>query len=129
MILELFGQTKDLVINRTLDRGRAAHNIAIHVAASSQCAEVDFANSMNHFAQIALQNSVELKSLTSRTFERCVSESITEIQVSDQLFRGHAPARNSRTGHHAEGFGRLASISRFTPTVAVVLLVRTVKFQ
>ena len=92
----LIRQVLDVATNRVaVDRGRAAHDVAVHVAASGQRGQLDLIDFTNRLAEVPLQDTVQLKPLPSRDSQRAVSKAVAQIQLRQKLSGGDFAAGNS----------------------------------
>ena len=109
---------------------RAAHDVAVHVTTCCERCQLCLVDLTDDLAQIALQDSVQLKSLPRGDANGAVRQSIAQIQFREKLLCGDASAWNSRANHAAELLALACSVRVFRlPQVTIVLLVRPVEFD
>lgn len=76
--------SEDLVVAAdrvAVDRNRAAHDVAVDVAARGQRGQLDEIDFANRLAEVSLQDAVKLKALPSRDSQRAVSETVAQIKL------------------------------------------------
>ena len=66
-------------------RCRAAHYVALHIAAGRQGRELDFIDPPNRFMQVTFQHAVQLQSLPTGNPQRAAAKFIAQIEFAQQL--------------------------------------------
>ena len=112
-------------------RRRAAHDVALDVAAGGQRGKLNFVDAVNRLPQIVLQHAVQLQALAAGDAQRGVADFVAQIELGQQLLAGQLAAGNLGADHERVGLGALALVLRAAagPRVAVVLLVGAVMLQ
>ena len=127
------GQILQLAADRVVFvGGRAAHHVALDVAAGGQRGELDLVDAADRLLQVVFQNAVQLQPLTAGDAQRGVADFVAQIQFGQKLIARQFAAGNPGADHERIGFGRLSFVP-LDPSggarVAVVLLVGAVVFQ
>ena len=111
-----------------VDRGWAAHDIPLHVAAGGERGHLDVVDPLHEGLQVALHHAVVLDRLPRGEPDRAVAHLIAEIDRREQLVGRQLAARHARPDHErdlASAFGAFLGL----PLLTVVLLVGAVVLE
>ena len=118
----------DIGVKPVGDRLRAAHDVALDVAAASQCRQQSVIDRSDGFLDVAFDHAVELKVLAGRHAQRSVGPAPADVVVGDVCVGGHDTARNTRPDHQLVVLVQPLGASLLT-AVPVVLLVDAVELE
>ncbi|KAH8709250.1 hypothetical protein HC256_009173 [Beauveria bassiana] len=126
VVADFLGARVDLAMVLGLRRQRAAHDVAVDVAAGGNRRHERAVDGLHGGLELALDDAVKLKRLTRRQLHRLVAELVGNVVHLDPLPRGRHAARQAASDH--EGVSGLETL-RFALVahVAVVLHVGAVK--
>ena len=117
-----------LIAQPTGQRRRAAHHVALHVAAGAERRDQRVVQGADGSFQVALHHAVKLVVLSRRDPQRAVAVAPRQLVEHEILIGGEHAARNLAADH--EGVVRLeAGIAPLAACVAVVLLIDAVELE
>src|SRR5690606_11922455 len=115
------GQVLQLVAQTIVpQRGRAADDVAFHIAAGRLRRKLGIINATNRFPQICLNHAVELDSLARGNANRTVAELIGDIELAEKLGSGDLTARYT-VANHKDVMLAESLPAAFLTNVAIVL--------
>ena len=109
-------------------RGRAAHDIALHVTASTQRGQQAFINASDGFFEMTLEHPMQLNALTRGESKRPVAISARQIVHGQILFRCQSAARNLAADHEDVFFAFALFAAGFSG-IAVILLISAMELK
>ena len=108
---QAIGQILQLAADRiVLVGGRAAHHVALDVAAGRQRGELHLVDAADRLLQVVLQNAVQLQPLPAGDAQRGVADFVAQIQFGQQLIAGQLAAGHPGADHERIGLGRLSLV-------------------
>ena len=127
------GQRLHLVVHRIVSmRRRAAHDVALDVAAGGQRRKLHLVDAADRFFQVALQHAVQLQALPRGDAQRGVADLVAQIELGQQLVAGQLAAGNLGADHEAVDFVAACTAAFGAAAgagVAIVLLIGAVMLQ
>ena len=106
---EMYGQSIGQRLHLGVDgilmmRGRAAHDIALDVAAGGQRRQLHLVDASDGFLEVTLQDAVQLQALPRRDPQRGIAQLIAQVELGQQLPAGQLAAGNLGADHEAVDF-------------------------
>ena len=122
------GHLEHLIAQPAGERRRAAHHVALHVAAGAERRDERVVQLADRSLQVALHHAVKLVVLSRRDPQRAVAVAARQLVEHEVLPGGEDAARDLAADH--EGVvGLEAGIAALAARVAVVLLVDAVELE
>ena len=106
----------------TVDRRRAAHDVALDVAAGGERRHLVGVDLLHEGLQISLHHAMVLDRLPGCQSDRAVADLVSHVHRGEELGGGELPPRHAGADHEANLADALGSLPAL-PLLAVVLLV------
>ena len=112
-----------------VDRRRAAHDVAFHVAAGGERRHLVGVHLLHEVLEFPLHHAVVLDRLPGRETDRAVAQLIPHLHGREQLLGGQLAAGHAGTDHERDLPLALLAVGRLLAGLAVVLLVSAVVLE